>query len=131
MERQKPNFVFTAEALIQALDLYGEKIFSLKADNIFIVEEALTHHPYVRKHSIYNNRILEIIHEHWLDLKLLPPWGIPRPEMDECAIIAKAETIYPDNIIVCIGTIEELSRLCRVYSNDEIINVNQLADYFA
>lgn len=131
MERQKPNFVFTAEALIQAIDLYGEKIFSLDADNIFIVEEALTHHPYVRKYPIYNNKILEIIHKRWLDLKFLPPWGIPRPEMDECAIIAKAETIYPDNIIVCIGTIEELSRLCRVYSNDEIINVNQLADYFA
>lgn len=130
LQNQKLNFIFTAEALIQAIDLYGEEVFSLNTENIFIVEEALTHHPYVRKYPIYNNKILEIIHKHWLDLKFLPPWGLPRPELDECAIISKADTIYPDNIIVCIGTIEELSRLCRVYSNDELINVKQLADYF-
>lgn len=129
LQNQKLNFIFTAEALIQAIDLYGEEVFSLNAENIFIVEEALTHHPYVRKYPIYNNKILEIIHKHWLDLKFLPPWGLPRPELDECAIISKADTIYPDNIIVCIGTIEELSQLCRVYSNDELINVKQLADY--
>lgn len=130
----KPNFIFTAEALVQAVELHGEKVFTIDAENIFVVEEALVNHHFVKNNPICSKYMpgdtLEIIHKHWLDLKFLPPWGIARPDREECTIIAKADALYPDNIIVCIGKIQELSRLCRVYSNDELINIKELANYF-
>ena len=72
---------------------------------------------------------LEVLYKHWYDIHFLPPWGFRNPAKNECQIIAKMNNVYPDNIILCIGNIAELSYFSRIYSNDEIVNINGLADY--
>lgn len=133
LQNQKPNFIFTADGLLQAIGWYGDELFSLDANGLFVLEDALLHHPGVSKFPLCGNdfrsETLKILYNHWDELKFLPPWGFSHPEREECTIIAKMNDVYPDNIIICVGSIKELAHLCKVYSKDDIIIADQIADY--
>lgn len=120
----KPKIAFTANAFVHALQIYGENLFFKLVPiygNLFVNENALCGQEYIIQASISDKWLAPLI-DHWFEITNPPPFG----ETDEITILAKLDTLYPDNIIIVVDKLREFSRLNRVYSNDELYSVEQL-----
>ena len=121
---KKPKIAFTANAFVHALQIYGENLF-LKLvptyGKLFVNENTLCGQADIIQASISDEWLTPLIN-HWFEITNPPPFG----ETDEITILSKLDSLYPDNVIVVVDKLREFSRLNRVYSNDELYNVEQL-----
>ena len=121
------RYAFTARALYSALQRYGDKVFTL-SEKIYVVEYTLINLPQLKKESLEEGRVSQMIYEHWFDLVSPPPFGLNEWK-DELKILAKFQETDPDNICVVFDTLPELSFLNRIYANDELLCVSELGAY--
>lgn len=136
VQRKPIKYAFTAKAFYNCLKQYGHKLFDL-SDKLYVVEYTLINLPELKNVTIQNNIITKeytneiiagIIYDHWFDIVSPPPFGF-NEWREELKILSNFQKINPDNIIVIINDLQELSFLNRVYSNDELLTVSEVGSY--
>lgn len=85
-------------------------------------------------YSISQCKAAELICKYWSGIKNPPPFGF-HPVYEEKKILAKLDTLYPDNVEIVIDTLDELAFFNKIYPREDIITVaelcKQLASQFA
>lgn len=118
-------FAFTSNALVDAVSLYGERLFKAcrkKGVKIYIVEQALLSHP-VAKMALSCGT--EVLTKYWLDLHDAPPFG----KTDELVVLSYLDQIHPDEIEIIVHNLYEYAWMNRNYANDEIFSVDSLLEF--
>ena len=127
LKPKPPKYAFTANAFIKALEYYGENLFQLPG-KLIIVENALLEHPAVKDQSTIISPIAAMIHKHWFDIESPSMYGLN--DEQEWQALERLYDRHPDELYLCIDTINELAYFNRVYSNDELLNIAELGDHF-
>lgn len=130
------KYAFTARAFYECLKLYGDKLFNL-SNKLYVVEYTLINLPELKNATIQNNVITTentneviagIIYDHWFDIVSPPPFGCNEWK-EELKILGNFQKTDPDNIIIVINNLQELSFLNRIYSDDELLTVSEVGAY--
>lgn len=136
MQNKPIKYAFTARAFYECLKEYGNKLFNL-SDKLYVVEYTLINLPELKNVTIQNNIITTentneiiagMIYDHWFDIISPPPFGYNEWK-EELKILSNFQKTDPDNIIVVINNLQELSFLNRIYSNDELLTVSEVGAY--
>lgn len=135
--QNKPiKYAFTAKAFYNCLKRYGHRLFTL-SDKLYVVEYTLINLPELKNTTIQNNTVIQeytdeivagIIYDHWFDIVSPPPFGLNEWK-EELKILSHFQQTDPDNIIVVINDLRELSFLNRIYSNDELLTISEIESY--
>lgn len=127
LQTKPPKFAFTANSFVKALEYYGERLFSLPG-KLIVCENALLEHPAIKDKSTIVDPVAAILHKHWFDIESPSSWGLT--DGQEWQALERLYNQYPDNLYLCIDTVNELAYFNRVYSNDELLNIVELGDHF-
>lgn len=122
------KYAFTTNAFITALNFWGEDLFRLPG-KLIVVEGSLLNHPLIREESIATNPIAALVYKHWFDIMSPISYGLNQ-ETQEWQALERLQSEDPDNIYLCVDTINELAYFNRVYSNDELLNIADLGNHF-
>lgn len=127
LKPKTPKYAFTANAFVKAIEYYGERLFTLPG-KLIVVENALLNHPDVKDMSTLVNPVAAIIHKHWFDIESPVIYGLT--DNQEWQALERLYDHHPDELYLCIDTVNELAYFNRVYSNDELLNVVELGNHF-
>lgn len=122
-----PKYAFTANAFVKAIEYYGERLFALPG-KLIVVENALLEHPDVKDKSTVVDPVAAIITKHWFDIESPATYGLK--DEQEWQALERLYDQHPDELYLCIDTLNELAYFNRVYSNDELLNIAELGNHF-
>ena len=77
------------------------------------------------RYPISQCKAAELICKYWSGIKNPPPFGF-HPVYEEKKILAKLDTLYPDNVKIVIDTLDELAFFNKIYPREDIITVAEL-----
>lgn len=125
---KKPKYAFTANAFVRALEFWGQDLFTLPT-KIIVCEHSLLTHPAIKDVSSSISHVAALVHKHWYDIESPLTYGLSESD-NEWQALERLANQHPDNVYLCIDTINELAYFSRVYASDELLNIAELGDHF-